>query len=71
MPGLSGPRLAEILMAERAGLRCLFMSGYAASALGSRHLQQGERSFLQKPFTIGQLLQRLRETLEAPPPSSG
>ncbi len=70
MPGLSGPRLAEILMAERPGLRCLFMSGYAASALGSRHLQQGERSFLQKPFTTRQLLQRLRETLEAPVPSS-
>ncbi|MDX2122819.1 MAG: response regulator [Gemmatimonadota bacterium] len=69
MPGLSGPRLAEILVAERPGLRCLFMSGYAASALGSRHLQQGERSFLQKPFTSGQLLQRLRETLGAPGPS--
>src|SRR5690606_11212959 len=53
MPGLSGPRLAEILMAERPGLRCLFMSGYAASALGSRHLPHVERSFRQKYFPTG------------------
>ena len=65
MPGISGPRLAEILLAERQGLCCLFMSGYAASAVGSSPLLQGETRFLQKPFTTTQLLQRLRETLAA------
>ena len=65
MPGISGPRLAEILLAERKGLCCLFMSGYAASVVGSSPLLQGETRFLQKPFTTTQLLQRLRETLAA------
>ncbi len=63
MPGMSGPRLAQLLVAERPEVRCLFMSGYAASALGPAALAQGESRFLQKPFTTTQMLQRLREAL--------
>jgi CheY-like chemotaxis protein len=65
MPGISGPRLAELLVAERRGLCCVFMSGYAATTMEQRILLQGETVFLQKPFTTTQLLRRVRELLDA------
>ena len=63
MPGICGPKLAEVLLGERVGLQCLFMSGYAATALGPNTLLPAERRFLPKPFTTSQLLQRMREAL--------
>ncbi|HWA17147.1 MAG TPA: ATP-binding protein, partial [Gemmatimonadales bacterium] len=33
MPGISGPKLAELLLAERRGVRLIYMSGYAATML--------------------------------------
>jgi signal transduction histidine kinase/ActR/RegA family two-component response regulator len=66
MPGMSGPRLAEILVGERERLRCLFMSGYAATTLEQKILLHGEVTFLQKPFTTTQLHRRVREVIDAP-----
>jgi two-component system, cell cycle sensor histidine kinase and response regulator CckA len=65
MPGISGPRLAEILLSERSGMRCIFMSGYAATTLDQKILLQGDTIFLQKPFTRAQLIRRIREAIEA------
>jgi PAS domain S-box-containing protein len=65
MPGMSGPRLAEVLLGEREGLRCIFMSGYAATALEQKVLLRRDTAFLQKPFTTEQLVRRVRETLDA------
>ena len=66
MPGMSGPRLAEILAGEREGLRCLFMSGYAATTLEQKILLKEETTFLQKPFTTAQLIRRVRDVIDAP-----
>jgi len=65
MPGISGPRLAEILLAERPDMRLIFMSGYAATTLEQRILLDPESAFLQKPFSTEQLIRRIRETLDA------
>jgi PAS domain S-box-containing protein len=67
MPGISGPRLAEVLLPEREGMRCIFMSGYAATTLEQKILLQGDTIFLQKPFTRAQLIRRIREAIDAPP----
>jgi two-component system, cell cycle sensor histidine kinase and response regulator CckA len=64
MPGMSGPRLAEIMVAERDELRCIFMSGYAATTLGQKTLLRKNTAFLQKPFTTEQLARRVREALD-------
>jgi len=69
MPGISGPRLAELLMAEREDLRCIFMSGYAASKLEGKHLVPSGSAFLQKPFSAAALFRRVRETLDNRTPS--
>jgi PAS domain S-box-containing protein len=68
MPGMSGPALVERLMA-RAGengreVRALFMSGYPRS-----HIARGESlepgvELLEKPFTPGQLAERVRAVLD-------
>jgi nitrogen-specific signal transduction histidine kinase/ActR/RegA family two-component response regulator len=65
MPGMSGPKLAELLGGERPAMACLFMSGYAATTLDQKILVQGERTFLQKPFTTTQLVRRVRDVIDA------
>jgi PAS domain S-box-containing protein len=67
MPGLSGPRLAELLQSERPDLRLIFMSGYAASTLDQAIVQNPASAFLQKPFTTDLLMRRVREVLDRAP----
>jgi len=69
MPGVSGPKLAELLQAERPDLRLIFMSGYAAPALEQRILLDPAMAFLQKPFTTEQLVRRVREVLDKGAPA--
>ncbi len=64
MPGISGPKLAEILMSERPQLRLIFMSGYAATTLEQKILLDPASAFLQKPFTTELLMRRVREVLD-------
>ena len=61
MPRMGGRELAIRLRAVRPALRILFASGYAESPgeLGS--------ALLQKPFTAANLLQRVRQALDAGP----
>ena len=48
MPGLSGLALADRVVAIRAGIRVILISGYF-------HPQEMKVRFLKKPFTIHQL----------------
>ena len=65
MPGRSGPDLAAQLVAERPGLKILFMSGYSERRLLDANQGVGG-AFLQKPFTPSVLAQRVRECLDRP-----
>ena len=62
MPRINGWELARQLAAKRPGLRCLFMSGYAAEVLAPG-LERGTH-FIQKPFSIQDLAARVREALD-------
>ncbi len=64
MPGMSGSELAAKLEAERPGIRVLYMSGYPEDAIARHGVLQPGRSFLQKPFPPGVLLQTVREILD-------
>ncbi len=66
MPETSGPVLAAKLRALRPGLRTVFMSGYIDDAV-TRHgvLESGE-PFLQKPFTLSELTEAIRDALGRP-----
>lgn len=64
MPGISGPRLAELLLDFRRGLRLIYMSGYAATMLERGIQLSADTAFLQKPFTTEQLMRRVREVVD-------
>ena len=64
MPVLGGQELAATLSAKYPGLTVLFMSGYTNSALIHQGAMDGDRSFLQKPFSPDVLLARVREVLD-------
>ena len=68
MPGLSGPNLAARLLRRNPTLRVLYMSGYADDEIVEGTSWEGV-PLLQKPFTPGQLAERVRMTLDAPAPN--
>jgi two-component system cell cycle sensor histidine kinase/response regulator CckA len=63
MPGLSGQELVEQLLANRAGLKVLYLSGYAQDAFVMPHAADDQQAFLQKPFTLQILSRKVREVL--------
>jgi CheY-like chemotaxis protein len=65
MPGLSGPNLAARLLQEYPNLRVLYMSGYTDDATAVHGAFWGGIPLLQKPFTPGQLAERVRMALDA------
>ncbi len=74
MPRISGPQLAQRLTARRDGLKVLFMSGYSDESIPHQGGLDSRVPFLQKPFTPGTLLSKVREVLDEPetsgPPSA-
>jgi two-component system cell cycle sensor histidine kinase/response regulator CckA len=65
MPGMSGRELAEHLLALRPELKVLFMSGYTDDAVLRHGISTPGSGFLQKPFALEDLLQRVRSLLDA------
>jgi PAS domain S-box-containing protein len=64
LPGKSGPWLARELMGRHAGLRVLFISGYADDRLAAEEVAAGQAAFLSKPFTTAQLARQVRAVLD-------
>ena len=62
MPVTTGPQLAALLREQRPDLPVIFMSGYADEHLDDVPAQD----CLQKPFTINELLNRVRQRLKTP-----
>lgn len=65
MPKLGGWNLAERLAATRPGIKIIYLSGYSEySATASADKPEGWRqSFIQKPFTMNALGEKIREVL--------
>jgi CheY-like chemotaxis protein len=64
MPQLSGRELAERLTARTPGLRVLLMSGYTEDVLVRQGVESSETNFLQKPFSLSALTNKVREVLD-------
>jgi PAS domain S-box-containing protein len=60
MQGMDGPKLAELLVAERPELRVVFMSGYP-EALWEKGVPPSGATFIQKPFRREDLAEKLRD----------
>jgi len=63
MPGGSGHTLASALSATYPGLGIIFMSGYADNASLREAASLPGVTFVQKPFTLKRLLEKIREAL--------
>jgi len=64
MPKTSGPELARELSAQRPSLRVLFVSGYAGTSMTAEEAALVAKTHLDKPFTAGALLEKIRTVLE-------
>ena len=63
MPGMSGPALAKKLLAERPETKVLFISGYAEDTSLLDDARVRGDAFLQKPFGLDSLAEKLRAIL--------
>ena len=63
MPGMSGISTADKLEAEIEELRILYISGFIEGELPERHESPGRSAFLQKPFTVGDMLAKIDDLL--------
>ena len=52
-------------------VRVVMSSGYTEQDITSRFMDEGRVGFLQKPYTIAHLAERLRAALEGTGPSAG
>jgi CheY-like chemotaxis protein len=64
MPEMNGRDLRHRLGLMRPGLKCLFISGYTADVISNRNILDEGAHFLQKPFSIEALAEKLREALK-------
>jgi PAS domain S-box-containing protein len=64
MPEMGGKELAERLRTHRPTLKILFMSGYTDKSIASGGVMPPNTGFVEKPFTVEQLMRRLREILD-------
>lgn len=66
MPGISGPELAELLLASNPGLRILFTAGMPDSPLIRAGVRDRGFELIPKPFLPAELSNRIRKVLDTP-----
>lgn len=65
MPRMSGPEVARRLGELRPATKVAYISGYALEVVTAHGMSAAEVPLLQKPFTAGALLRKVREVLDA------
>ncbi len=65
MPDMNGRDLAKLLLSLYPGLKRLFMSGYTADVIAHHGVLDQGVHFIQKPFSMKDLGERVRKALEA------
>jgi PAS domain S-box-containing protein len=65
MPQMSGVTVAETVRSMYSNVRVLFMSGYPDETVAHLGVLDGIEMYIQKPFTAGDLLRKVRATLDS------
>ena len=65
MPRMGGRELSEVLQSSHPRMKQIFMSGYTDDAVVRYGIRDAGVMFLQKPFSMTTLAQRVREALTA------
>ncbi len=68
MPGINGSELFDRLKALKPEIRTLLSSGYSLDGLAAQILERGCNGFIQKPFRLDTLSQKVREVLDTGSP---
>lgn len=66
MPGMNGWELRQQIDHQQPGMRCVFMSGYTADVIAHHGVLDDGVEFLQKPFTVQTLADKVRRILNSP-----
>ncbi|MEJ2077006.1 MAG: PAS domain S-box protein [Acidobacteriota bacterium] len=64
MPNLNGKELHQRLILSRPTLKVLFMSGYTEDVISTRGVIEAGLPFIQKPFSIETICQKVAEVLD-------
>ncbi len=64
MPDMGGGEVFERLRQMNPGVRVLLSSGYAINGQAQQILEKGCRGFIQKPFSLAELSQKLQAALK-------
>jgi DNA-binding NtrC family response regulator len=64
MPEMSGKDAADRFVEMFPGLKVIFISGYTDSIIVNHGIKNGERVFLQKPFSPEEIARKVRDTLD-------
>lgn len=64
MPGMSGTRLQDEMIARRIDTPIIFLTGHGDVDMAVKALRKGAYHFLQKPVDTDELVRTLRECLE-------
>ncbi len=62
MPGMDGIELAQIATKKRPSLKVMFITGFAAVAVGAQ-AQQANARVLSKPFHLNDLVSQVQDLL--------
>jgi two-component system cell cycle response regulator CpdR len=65
MPGMDGIELSQKAVAARPGLKVMFITGFAAVALGQRNPEHDRANVLSKPFHLKDLVDQVETLLAA------
>ena len=65
LPGIGGRELARQLVPMHPETRVLYMSGYTDNAIVHHGVLEPGIAFLQKPFTVNNLWQKVRDVLDS------
>ncbi|MFH1953465.1 MAG: response regulator, partial [Pseudomonadota bacterium] len=64
LPDMEGGRVYPLIMEARPNLKVLVCSGYSIDGPAQEILDAGAQAFIQKPFSISALAEKLKEVLE-------
>ncbi|MDR3764956.1 MAG: response regulator [Acidobacteriota bacterium] len=66
LPGMNGLEMASRIKTIQPDVRVVFMSGYTEHILDQDGALDGPVEYLQKPFSLDTLRQRMKSLLESP-----
>ena len=65
MPNLNGKELSEKIRLTNPGVKTLFISGYSGDIISRHGVLVEDVNYLQKPFSVNALLQKVRAILDS------